>query len=263
MSKKNDAAEWKLYTPEKRAEYVAQVRTDLNSRPLTDEDKEWVTDDVILRYLWGWRYEVPKVAEQICKSLEWRNSYKPHEIKFEEVAVILKKGAIFVSGFDKDGGPVIYFNPNIWVEGLKDVTDPAEEAIRLRAMIFVMQQTILRFPAGVNKYSWVIDLEDKLSDLFAIKRRKQNAALAQIFNDHFPEHLGYAVGANPPTIIKAAWKVFKKFLDPETIRKTRFAGKKDLATIQELIPKDQLLQAYGGDNPYKFNWDAFVAEYAN
>jgi len=264
MGKKDNEPipEFKTFSSEKRAEYVVQVRAELESKTLSEADRAWTTDDTVLRYLWGWKYNVKQAAEQIVKTIEWRNVFKPQEIRLEEVAEILKKGALYVAGNDKDGGPVFYFNPNIWMDGLKDVTDEKESAIRVRAMVFVMEHTIRHFPPGVTKYSWVVDMEDKLSDLFAIKRRKQNAALAQLFNDHFPEHLAYAVGVNPPTILKAAWKVFKKFLDPETIRKTRFVGKKEFHLILDLIPKDQLLQPYGGDSPKKFDWEEFERVYS-
>ncbi len=141
----------------------------------------------------------------------------------------------------------------------KELTDPLQED-RVRGLIYFMEDVIRNMNEGITKYTWIIDMDKKLSSLVSIKRRAQNKAISTTFNDHYPENLGFAFILHPPKIFSAAWKVLKPFLDPETLTKIHFVGKKEYKIIHEFIPPNQLSKEYGGELEITFDPNAYIEE---
>lgn len=56
---------------------------------------------------------------------------------------------------------------------------------------------------------------------------------------------------NAPWIFAACWKIIQPWLDPETAKKIKFVEQEQLT---EYINKDQLLETYGGDDPWTYQY---------
>ena len=74
-----------------------------NPHSFTPEELQWLDDACLIRYLRARDWNIDNAEKMILESIEWRRTYKPHEIKLTEVIEVLKLKGLFSCGVDKQG----------------------------------------------------------------------------------------------------------------------------------------------------------------
>jgi len=81
---------------------------------------------------------------------------------------------------------------------------------------------------------------------------KFTAFFISMLEKNYPESLGVAYVMNAPWIFWSTWPVIKALLPPNTSHKIKFLNKEQLINF---IPKESLLQQYGGNDLFKWQFE--------
>lgn len=219
------------------------------SDPYRKWELRWLNKpDTIPRYMRAAKWDLVDGKKRIEGTMQWRREFKPELIPPEEVRVESLTGKIVINGFDKDGRPIIYMRP-----GLENTERSPRQ---LRHLVWCLERAKDLMPPGQESCVIVVDYKScSLRTNPSISIARQTLVILQ---QHYVETLGRALVVNLPMILNFFYKGISPFLDPVTRDKMRFNP-----DLTELVPKEQLDAAFGGDFEYEFEpssyWEQIVA----
>lgn len=205
--------------------------------------------DTMPRYMRAAKWKFEDAKKRIEKTMQWRREFKPDLIPPEEVRTESETGKIILTGFDKDGRPILYMRP-----GRENTpTSPRQ----LRHLVWWLERAKDLMPPGQE--SLVIIVDYKATTLRTNPSISVARKVLTILQQHYVETLGRAIVVNLPPLLNFFYKGISPFLDPVTRDKMRFNP-----DLLELIPKEHLDADFGGEYEYEFEpvsyWEQIVSE---
>ncbi|XP_024976656.1 phosphatidylinositol transfer protein 3-like isoform X1 [Cynara cardunculus var. scolymus] len=219
--------------------------------PLSGRNLIYCTDACLKRYLEARNWNVDKAKKMLEETLIWRSTYKPEEIRWQEVAVEGETGKLFRANFrDRFGRSILIMKP-----GLQNTTSMDTQ---IRHLVYMMENAILNLPDGQEEMVWLIDFTGlSFSINVPIKTARDTVTILQ---NHYPQRLAVAILYSPPRIFEAFWKIVKYFLDPKTFQKVKFVypkNKESLELIKSFFDVDNLPTEFGGKATMKYDHEDF------
>ncbi|KAI9343121.1 CRAL-TRIO domain-containing protein [Obelidium mucronatum] len=234
----------------------------LSDGSITPQESETLLDwskksNAAKRYLVDCKWDLAAATKKLGATLEWRRSYKPEEITLEEVEVEAKTGKGFISGFDKQGRPILFIIPRL------DTAENPERALRF--LVMLIERLIGLMPAGVEKMAVVVDFEGV--GFFNATPMSVAIKYLHVLQNHFPERLGVLVVMNPTLFLSGLFSVLKPLMDPVTVAKIHLLSPTGSATdsfdLQSIFSADQLPVAYGGTHEFSYDHNEYWSVMGN
>lgn len=244
-------------TPEQVTKYealLAQARNfaEINcpketekSGPITDRELMWLTRECLLRYLRATKWNVDESAKRLLSTLAWRREYGLDDFTPEYISPEQETGKQMIFGFDKQGRPCQYLNPN------RQNTDASPRQIH--HLFYMVERVAEMMPPGVETLSLMIN--------FKPSKARQNTSVPiatarevlHILQNHYPERLGKALIINVPWVVWGFFKIVTPFIDPVTREKLKFNEDMKL-----YVPPEQLWSAdWGGNLDFEYDHDTY------
>eukprot|EP00761_Pharyngomonas_kirbyi_P014769 gb/GECH01014799.1/.p1 GENE.gb/GECH01014799.1/~~gb/GECH01014799.1/.p1 ORF type:complete len:278 (+),score=65.46 gb/GECH01014799.1/:1-834(+) len=230
-----------------------RLRATIEKMNLTEEDKEFCSPLCYYRFLKGYQWNIAKAEEKLKSTIEWRRSYQPKNIKYEEIEDIAKAKLGYVHGLDKEGRPVLYFN-----FGNDPLSNTRENvAHKMRFMVYMLELATSRMPPNVYNTTWVVDMDHSNVSFSTFKAFKD---LIIELSEYYSEILGAAIVIHCGRTIQMTWNCIKPFLADTTVRKYSICRKKKTVAekLRIHIDEGQLSSLVGGSA--EFNFDAFLSQ---
>jgi len=226
---------------EKQTAALEQLRQRITkwTNPLSDEERRWLDDMCLLRYLRARNYQVERSEKMLHETLQWRASYKPHNISANDVSSQITQGHMYLGTFDLEGRPVLYLR-------VFTKKNPHNREQRLQYMIYSIERAIRHMPIGVEKMVWLVDCKDYSYKYNA--DAKFGLELLNILQNHYPERLGLLVIFDAPLVFKTFWNMVYPFVDPITKKKISFIERtSDYPTkLAQYFDLSKLEKTFGG-----------------
>ncbi|KAF5736036.1 random slug protein 5 [Tripterygium wilfordii] len=228
---------------------VTELRAALG--PLLGHSSMFCSDACLRRYLKARDWNVEKAKKMLEGTLKWRETYKPEEICWHEIAHEGETGKVFRANFrDRYGRPVLILTP------AKQSSDDAENSIR--HLVYLLENAILNLPEGQEQMSWLVDFTGwSLATNISVRTARD---VINILQCHYPERLAIAIIYNPPRIFEAFWKAVKYFLDPLTFQKVKFVytnNKESVELMRSLFDVENLPSEFGGKATLTYDHEEF------
>ncbi|KAH6824945.1 Sec14p-like phosphatidylinositol transfer family protein [Perilla frutescens var. hirtella] len=224
--------------------------------PLSGRSLQYCSDACLKRYLEARSWSVDKSKKMLEESLRWRSSFKPEEIRWNEVAIEGETGKVFRANFhDRHGRSVLILRP-----GLQNTTSIDNQ---MKHLVYLIENAILNLPEGQEQMAWLIDFTGwSITNNVPIKSARDTVNILQ---NHYPERLAVAFLYNPPRIFEAFWKVVKYFLDPKTFQKVKFVYPKNNDSVELMrsyFDVDNLPTEFGGNATLQYDHEEFSRQMA-
>lgn len=238
---------------EEQKKKIAELRGIVDSWKISDPDVQaFVTDLTLFRFLNGLQWDVKVAAPQLKETCDWRASYRPEKVKLTDVEKAAKSGYMFHTGYDKEFHPIIYLQLG------KDTLENDEEnsKLKLKNVVWIMEDTIKKMPKGVYQITWIIDASNASLTLSNVKAMKD---MFSKLGDYYTERMKRAFVLNVPWTLSFIWQFLKMVLPKETVEKYQLiSGSPEQLkeTFVKYISEDQLIADYAGKASYKFDFEA-------
>lgn len=228
---------------------VTELRAALGA--LSGRSLKYCTDTCLRRYLQARNWDVFMSKKMLEDTLKWRDTYKPEEICWREVAHEGETGKVSRANFhDRVGRTVLIMRP-----GMQNTT-PGRGSIR--HLVYLVENAILNLPEGQEQMSWLIDFTGlSYKNCVSVKTARE---IINILQNHYPGTIALAFLYNPPRIFQGLWKVVKYFLDPQTFQTVKFVYPNDKNSVQLLdsfFDIENLPSELGGKATLKYDHQKF------
>jgi hypothetical protein len=229
-------------TPEDEQAKVDELRAAIG--PLTGRLDIFADDACLKRYLRARSWNLKKSEKMLKDTLAWRETYKPEDIRWTDVAGESETGKLYRANFkDKDGHTVLVMHPG------RQNTNNAE--MQMKQLVYFLENAVLNLPVGQEQMIWLIDFKGwsiKKSSPLSVARET-----VHIFQNHYPERLNLFILYNPPRVFETFFSLVKPFLDPNTVKKIRFIHPKNSEStkiLSDLFEEDIVKIAFEDPNDY-------------
>lgn len=242
-----------LYTDDQQAQIDAlRAYADGLLLPSSDPYHPWELRwlqkaDTVPRYMRASKWNFQDAQKRIKATLEWRRDFQPDLIPPDQVKIESETGKIIITGFDRDGRPIIYMRPG------RENTETSPR--QLRHLVWCLERAKDLMPPGQESLVIIVDYASttlRTNPSISIARKVLN-----ILQQHYVETLGRALIVNLPRLLSFFYRGISPFLDPVTRDKMRFNP-----NLLELIPASQLDADFGGSYHFEFEaesyWDQIV-----
>lgn len=211
----------------------------------------YCTDTCLKRYLEARNWNVDKAKKMLEETLKWRSTYRPEEIRWNEVAVEGETGKLFRANFhDRQGRSVLILRPGF--QNTKSIDD------QIRHLVYLIENVILNLPEVQEQMAWLIDFTGwSLTNSVPVRSARDTTHILQ---NHYPERLAIAFLYNPPRIFEAFWKVVKYFLDTKTFQKVKFVypkNKDSVELMRSYFDEENLPTEFGGKTTFQYDHEEF------
>ncbi|KAK6521135.1 hypothetical protein TWF506_001366 [Arthrobotrys conoides] len=210
--------------------------------PLTDNDRIFMTEQCLLRYLRATKWVVPDAKKRIEATLTWRREWGLESHTPEYIEIENETGKQVVFGFDNESRPCLYLNPS------KQNTEKSDRQIQ--HLTFMLERVLEIAPPGVETLALLIDFKSASAGQNATPG--QGKQVMNILQNHYPERLGRALVVNIPWWAKAFLNIIWPFIDPITRPKLKFNEDMSLH-----VPKSHLLKEFKGEIDFTYNHAAY------
>jgi len=222
---------------------LAEFREKVKSWEMSQIIRDWIDDYCLCRYLRAREWNLNKSAEMLKATIEWRESFRPHEIKEDEIKDQLRSRSNYVHGTDKNGHPVVY------MRNARDLPGSPEE--KLKVIVYNLEHTIsvMNHEAGVEKMCYIIDL-DGFSMIHSARDYKVGTEWVKILQNHYPERCFKIFLIEAPAVFNVFFQMVSPFIDPVTRKKVEFIEgkkKKRRELLLKFFNPEQLEVDYGGE----------------
>ncbi|KAF3959395.1 hypothetical protein ACB098_01G045200 [Castanea mollissima] len=219
--------------------------------PQSGRSLQFCTDACFRRYLEARNWNVEKSKKMLEETLKWRSTFKPEEIRWNEVAIEGETGKIYRANFhDRNGRSVLILRP-----GMQNTTSMDNQ---MRHLVYLLENAILNLPEGQEQMSWLIDFTGwSITNNVPIKSARETINILQ---NHYPERLAIAFLYNPPRIFEAFWKIVKYFLDAKTFQKVKFVYPKNKDSVELMrtyFDEQNLPKEFGGKALLNYDYEEF------
>lgn len=219
--------------------------------PLSGRSWKYCTDACLRRYLEARNWNVEKAKKMLEETLQWRSTYKPEEICWNEVEDVGKNGLISRADFhDRFGRSVLIMRPGLQ----KTIAGEGN----LRHLVYLVENAILSLPEGQEQMTWLIDFTGwTLNTNVPIKVARD---IIYVLQNHYPERLSLVALYNPPRIFQAFWKVVSYFIDAKTFHKVQFLyplRKESEEIMKSYFDAENLPIEFGGTKSLKYDHGEF------
>lgn len=229
----------------------------VDGKPLTREEKVWLTRECFLRYLRATKWNVSESIDRLKSSLKWRREFGISHLGEENgdtvtadlVAVENESGKELVLGYENNARPILYLKPG------RQNTKTSHRQVQ--HMVFMLERVIDFMPQGQDSLALLIDFKEyhdvpNKAGSMKIPPLSTGKEVLHILQTHYPERLGKALLTNIPWLAWTFLKLIHPFIDPMTREKLVF----DEPFIK-YVPADQLDTTYGGDLDFKYDHDIY------
>jgi hypothetical protein len=159
-------------TTEER-EKMNELREMVTGWDLGPEEKQFCTDLTLYRYLYGLSWDMELASKQLKDTVEWRKTYRPQDIRLEELEPVARTGWMFHKFHDKEGRPILY----IVVE--KDETSADEHLdLKFRHIAYVLENCFQDMEENGYSVTWIVDFKNASVSIDLVKKMK--AAMGNI-----------------------------------------------------------------------------------
>ncbi|KAK4599743.1 hypothetical protein RGQ29_009685 [Quercus rubra] len=219
--------------------------------PQSGRSLQFCTNACFRRYLEARNWNVEKSKKMLEETLKWRSTFKPEEIRWNEVAIEGETGKIYRANFhDRNGRSVLILRP-----GMQNTTSLDNQ---MRHLVYLLENAILNLPEGQEQMSWLIDFTGwSITNNVPIKSARETINILQ---NHYPERLAIAFLYNPPRIFEAFWKIVKYFLDAKTFQKVKFVYPKNKDSVELMrtyFDEQNLPKEFGGKALLNYDYEEF------
>ncbi|KAI0001454.1 CRAL/TRIO domain-containing protein [Russula compacta] len=208
---------------------------------LVEEEKFWLSNDCMLRYLRATKWNSAKVAiERLEGTLKWRREFGVYDLTADQVEPEAVTGKEIVFGYDRCRRPALYMIPS------RQNTEESPRQIQF--VVWMMERALELAGPGVESVVLMINFADKAKNpSFTTSKTVLN-----ILQTHYPERLGASLILNVPFLIQAFFKMISPLIDPVTRNKMKFNPK----PVQDgLFEADALFKDGGWGGSREFVWD--------
>ncbi|XP_047001241.1 SEC14-like protein 2 [Schistocerca americana] len=225
-------------------------------RNIADVRQPHHDDHYLLRWLRARDFDADAAEKMLRDSLQWRQRWDADNIQSWEPPEVLKKYyPSGISGFDKDGAPVVvvpFAGLDIW--GMLHSVSK-RDFIRNTIKYIETFSGIARKQAAVHgqvasQVTVVFDMDNFNLRQYAWRPAGEVViALIQMYEANYPEILKTCYIINAPKVFAIAFSVVKNFLKEYTLSKIQIIKNDPVkwkAAILSTIPADQLPAYYGG-----------------
>lgn len=203
--------------------------------------RQFCNEHCYVRYLRARSWDLKKAVKMLKGTLEWRLTYKPHLIRWEEVEPEALTGKQMIYPVpDKEGRPVVLMRSRN--ENTKN------EDNKIKFLIYHLEMASRQADAtGVGKMTWLIDFEG-----YAMRNApaiKTSLSCLHILQNHYPERLACAICFHAPSLFSLTYKAVSPFIDPVTANKIHFINNnsKDKEHMAERFDMSKMENCLGGD----------------
>ncbi|TXT09230.1 hypothetical protein VHUM_02704 [Vanrija humicola] len=191
------------------------------------------------------KWHMADAKKRIKGTLEWRREYRPDLIEPGEVEPENETGKIVLSGFDRQGRPLLIMRPGR--------QNTKESPRMVRYTVWFLERCIDLMPPGVEQLNIFLDYA---SISFSERTSMQmSRTVLSIMANHYVERLGRGIIVNAPWFFGAFYSAISPFIDPVSRDKVRFNP-----VLDELIAADQLESDYGGQVNFKYDHAVYWKE---
>jgi len=219
--------------------------------PQSGRSLQFCTNACFRRYLEARNWNVEKSKKMLEETLKWRSTFKPEEIRWNEVAIEGETGKIYRANFhDRNGRSVLILRPGM--------QNTASLDNQMRHLVYLLENAILNLPEGQEQMSWLIDFTGwSITNNVPIKSARETINILQ---NHYPERLAIAFLYNPPRIFEAFWKIVKYFLEAKTFQKVKFVYPKNKDSVELMrtyFDEQNLPKEFGGKALLNYDFEEF------
>mmetsp|Transcript_5852 Transcript_5852/g.8190 ORF Transcript_5852/g.8190 Transcript_5852/m.8190 type:complete len:267 (-) Transcript_5852:9-809(-) len=247
----------------KKNKFVDFKKAVFSDDNLTEDQRKWLDDHCLLRYLRARSFDQDKSLAMIQETLKWRfnptqySKVCPYKITADDVKEVLSLGTMYQNGHTKDGYPIIYITPGAY--------NPNSVEQRINFLIFAMETAIstMNKAHSVEKMCWVCDFSAYGNRSKSPDSMEVTKASVNILQNHYPERLGLCFVINAPWYFSLLYKIVSLLLDPVTKEKIHWvSGNKEQIGeyLQKYIDVTEIEERFGGKNQRQFNPNAFVQQ---
>ncbi|KAJ4883817.1 Sec14p-like phosphatidylinositol transfer family protein [Raphanus sativus] len=218
---------------------------------LSGRSSLYCSDPCLKRYLEARNWNVGKAKKMLEETLKWRSTFKPEEIRWDEVSGEGETGKVYKAGFhDRSGRTVLILRPGL--QNTKSLDN------QMKHLVYLIENAIMNLPEDQEQMSWLIDFTDwSLSTSVPIKSARETINILQ---NHYPERLAVAFLYNPPRLFEAFWKIVKYFIDAKTFTKVKFVYPKNTESVElmsSFFDEENLPTEFGGKALLQYNHEEF------
>mmetsp|Transcript_11936 Transcript_11936/g.17755 ORF Transcript_11936/g.17755 Transcript_11936/m.17755 type:complete len:274 (+) Transcript_11936:59-880(+) len=226
------------------------------SKEWEEEKKRHCTELTAYRFIFGYEWKIEEAETALKKCIDWRVSYKPQDVKYEECKLVAEQGFLYQVGYDKHGHPLV------WIEVAKHKLENTEEvkASMFRLLVYIVEKELNNAPEHVHRLAWMIELKDASLSIAIVKSLKD---LFYNLGEYYPERMARAVVLNASWWMNAIWAFAKQFMTKTTIEKYKFIKGSSANVRKELsgfIDPEKNLSTYStyGDLEWKYDYEEEV-----
>ena len=205
---------------------------------------KFTMEATLLRFLRAREYDLEQSYNMLVECLKWRTSFQGNGVQnlnTDSFMNELNTGKAFYHGKDKEGRPICYI-----LVRLHDHKESEQEEVQ-RLVVHLMEKGAQLLTPPLMRCSCVFDLSDLHMKNLDLKAAK---FIMEMLEKYYPESLGVALIVNAPWIFHGFWSACSVWLPKNTSEKIKFVSSDEM---KNFIDPDQLLVAYGGNDPYEFD----------
>lgn len=204
---------------------------------LDPEDKAFLDGSTYLRFARARDGDKNKASEMLMAALEWRKSYKPYQIKAEEIEEAMQQLTLTCGGRCCANRPLLVMT--------LAVPNACKGDVRTKQLVYILEQTQKK---GYDSISWIVDFGEMGKHPKDPESKATRKDTMQILQDYYPERLGLMLLYRTPWYIRWSINLVKPFLNVRTRRRIFIAGQK-LADLSAYVDSSQIPVRMGGTFP--------------
>lgn len=212
-----------------------------------DEDRAYVTDLMLLRYIRARDHHLDKAYNMFVHSLAWRRQHRPWVMSNPSTRTNKMSSDARIVGYDLQGRVVVY-------SSFAKSLERTPEHVKVNTICLMEKANRCVNAGSPGSVVWVNHFGGRHKHGFGW--RDANPAFAMtaidVFSNHYPECLATMIIVDPPSVFFGLWKLVHPLLPEKTARKGDFIhsdhdnrdkfnaifGPKLAACILQLIEQD-------------------------
>eukprot|EP00744_Colponema_vietnamica_P007892 GILI01011300.1.p1 GENE.GILI01011300.1~~GILI01011300.1.p1 ORF type:complete len:394 (+),score=52.98 GILI01011300.1:152-1333(+) len=201
----------------------------------------------LYRFLVARQFNLTKAHTMIVNYIRWRaHAVPPEGVPAGCVANMIRSSVAFFYKHDKHGRPAIYIRSRNHLVRRRNINE-------FKLWVLYLLETLtsrLMYPA--HSFAFIFDFSGlSLANMDLTGFR---VGLGILLNN-YPERLGACYMLHTGWVFSTMWKIINPLLDERTRRKILMPGKNWKQVLRDNWNPEDLLEEYGGDDPYVFDND--------